>query len=160
MATSSGLTFWRCILPSSSLMIQAVRSFETPVHLEAARHHVPGGLYIQELTIREMLPIEHFRMFCLHACYLRRVWNKIIFSRIVYECKTWSLTLREEHIERRFENRVLENVVVKRLTLLRIRKVPGLNLGQETGYNERFFMGFLSPFLIHNSLITLLFDAT
>jgi hypothetical protein len=38
------------------------------------------------------------------------------------------------------------NVVVEWLTrLLRIREVPGSNLGPDTGYTDRFFVVFVSP---------------
>jgi hypothetical protein len=35
------------------------------------------------------------------------VYKTIIFSVVLYACETWSLTLREEHRLRVFENRVL-----------------------------------------------------
>jgi hypothetical protein len=39
------------------------------------------------------------------------------------------------------------NVMVEWLALLlRIREVPGSNLGPETGYPDRFFVVFLSPY--------------
>jgi hypothetical protein len=34
----------------------------------------------------------------------------IILPVVLYECETWSLTLREEHILRVFENRVLRRI--------------------------------------------------
>jgi hypothetical protein len=36
-----------------------------------------------------------------------RIYKNIIFSVVLYGCETWSLTLREEHRLRLFENRVL-----------------------------------------------------
>jgi hypothetical protein len=36
-----------------------------------------------------------------------RIYKTIILSVVLYGCETWSLTLREEHILRVFENRVL-----------------------------------------------------
>jgi hypothetical protein len=73
------------------------------------------------------------------------------------------------------------HVAVEWLTLLlRIREVPGANLGPRTCYSDRFFVVFPSPsrripgyclkirprplpyksFAAHHSLITLLFDAS
>jgi hypothetical protein len=38
-------------------------------------------------------------------------WNKtIILPVVLYGCETWSLTLREEHRLRVFENRVLRRI--------------------------------------------------
>jgi hypothetical protein len=39
-----------------------------------------------------------------------RIYKTIIFPVILYECQTWSLTLREEHRLRVFENRVLRRI--------------------------------------------------
>jgi hypothetical protein len=39
-----------------------------------------------------------------------RVYSTIILPVILYECATWSLTLREEHRLRMFENRVLRRI--------------------------------------------------
>jgi hypothetical protein len=36
-----------------------------------------------------------------------RIYKSIILPVVLYECETWSLTLREEHRLRVFENRVL-----------------------------------------------------
>jgi hypothetical protein len=36
-----------------------------------------------------------------------RIYKTIILPAVLYGCGTWSLTLREEHILRVFENRVL-----------------------------------------------------
>jgi hypothetical protein len=48
----------------------------------------------------------------LHALYKNvkiRIY-KIIFPVVLYGCETWSLTLREEHRLRVFENRVLRRI--------------------------------------------------
>jgi hypothetical protein len=45
-----------------------------------------------------------------------------ILPVVLYGCKTWSLTLREEHRLRVFENRVL-------------RRIFGSKMGQEVGEN-------------------------
>jgi hypothetical protein len=36
-----------------------------------------------------------------------RIYEFIMFPVVLYGCETWSLTLREEHRLREFENRVL-----------------------------------------------------
>jgi hypothetical protein len=39
-----------------------------------------------------------------------RIYKTIIFPVVLYGCETWSLTLREEHRLRVFENRVLRGI--------------------------------------------------
>jgi hypothetical protein len=39
-----------------------------------------------------------------------RIYKTIILSVVLYECETWSLTLRPEHRLRVFENRVLRRI--------------------------------------------------
>jgi hypothetical protein len=39
-----------------------------------------------------------------------RIYKSIILPVVLYECETWSLTLREEHRLRVFENRVLRRI--------------------------------------------------
>jgi hypothetical protein len=39
-----------------------------------------------------------------------RIYKKIILPVVLYGCETWSLTLREEHRLRVFENRVLRRI--------------------------------------------------
>jgi hypothetical protein len=39
-----------------------------------------------------------------------RIYKTIILSLVLYGCETWSLTLREEHTLRVFENRVLRRI--------------------------------------------------
>jgi hypothetical protein len=41
-----------------------------------------------------------------------RLWKIIILPVVLYRCETWSLTLREEHRLRVFENRVLRRMFV------------------------------------------------
>jgi hypothetical protein len=38
------------------------------------------------------------------------ICKTIIISMVLYMCETWSLTLREEHKLREFENRVLRRI--------------------------------------------------
>jgi hypothetical protein len=49
------------------------------------------------------------------ACLLSRnvkvkIYKTIILPVVLYRCETWSLTLREEHRLRMFENRVLRRI--------------------------------------------------
>jgi hypothetical protein len=39
-----------------------------------------------------------------------KIYNTIILPVVLYECETWSLTLREEHRLRVFENMVLRRI--------------------------------------------------
>jgi hypothetical protein len=39
-----------------------------------------------------------------------RIFKTIIFPVVLYGCKTWSLTLKEQHRLRVFENRVLRRI--------------------------------------------------
>jgi hypothetical protein len=39
-----------------------------------------------------------------------RIYKTIILPLILYGCEAWSLTLREEHRLKAFENRVLRNI--------------------------------------------------
>ena len=41
-----------------------------------------------------------------------KIYRTIILPIVLYECETWSLTLREEHRLRVFENRVLRKIFV------------------------------------------------
>jgi hypothetical protein len=51
------------------------------------------------------------RTFCPLVCYLKNIkiliYKTIILPLLLNGCETWSLTLREEHRLRVFENRVL-----------------------------------------------------
>jgi hypothetical protein len=39
-----------------------------------------------------------------------KIYKTVTLPVVLYRCKTWSLTLREEHILRVFENRVLRTI--------------------------------------------------
>jgi hypothetical protein len=39
-----------------------------------------------------------------------RIYKTVILPVVLYRCETWSLTLREEHRLRVFENRVLRRI--------------------------------------------------
>jgi hypothetical protein len=51
-------------------------------------------------------------MFINENTYLHKgkVYKTIILPFVLYGCETWSLTLREEHRLRMFENRVLRRI--------------------------------------------------
>jgi hypothetical protein len=53
-----------------------------------------------------------FSPFHLLVCGLKkiRIYKNITFPVVLYGCETWSLTLREEHTLRVFENRVLKRI--------------------------------------------------
>jgi hypothetical protein len=60
-----------------------------------------------------MLAIIQSRIFCLPVSYHkteRLKYTKLILIVVLYGCETWSLTLREEHRLRVFENRVLRRI--------------------------------------------------
>jgi hypothetical protein len=60
-----------------------------------------------------MLAIIQSKIFCLPVSYKKikiSIHKIVILPGVLYGCETWSLTLREEHILRVFENRVLRNI--------------------------------------------------
>jgi len=59
------------------------------------------------------------------------IYRTIILPTVLYECETWSLTLREERRLRVFENRVL-------------RRVFGPKRDEVTGNGENYIMKSLS----------------
>jgi hypothetical protein len=66
-----------------------------------------------------------------------KIYKTIILPFVLYGCETWSLTLREEHRLRVFENRVL-------------RRIFGLKRAEVTGewrklYNEELHILYSSP---------------
>jgi hypothetical protein len=61
-----------------------------------------------------MLPIIQSKIFCLSVSYKKKTKSKIhetvILPVVMYGCETWSLTLRDEHRMKVFENRVLRKI--------------------------------------------------
>jgi hypothetical protein len=60
-----------------------------------------------------MLATIRSRTCCLLVCCQNlkiRIYKTIILPVVLYGCETWSLTLREEHTLRAFENRVLRRI--------------------------------------------------
>jgi hypothetical protein len=69
-----------------------------------------------------------------------RIYKTVILPVVLYGCETWSLTLREEHRLRVFENRVL-------------RRIFGSKRGEVTGdwrklHNEELHRLYSSPNII------------
>jgi hypothetical protein len=62
-----------------------------------------------------MLAIIRCRVFCLPVCCPKNtkinIYKIVIFPVVLYGCETWSLTLREEHKLKVFENRVLRRIL-------------------------------------------------
>jgi hypothetical protein len=60
-----------------------------------------------------MLVIIQSKILCLSASYKKlktKTYKAVILPVVLYGCETWSLTLREEHKLRVFENRVLRKI--------------------------------------------------
>jgi hypothetical protein len=60
-----------------------------------------------------MLPIfgaESFSSSVLSKNLMIKIYKTIILHVVLYGCETWSLTLREEHWLRVYENRVLRRI--------------------------------------------------
>jgi hypothetical protein len=60
-----------------------------------------------------MLAVIQSKIFCLPV-YIKnlkiKIYKTVILPVVLYGCKTWSLTLREEYRLRVFENRVLRKI--------------------------------------------------
>ena len=54
--------------------------------------------------------IFYFPLFAINYVISTKIYRTTILSVVLYECETWSLTLREEHRLRVFENSVEENI--------------------------------------------------
>jgi hypothetical protein len=60
-----------------------------------------------------MLPVIRFSLLSSRLLYRNvkvKIYKTIILPVVLYGCETWSLTPREEHIKRMFENRVLRRI--------------------------------------------------
>jgi hypothetical protein len=68
-----------------------------------------------------------------------RIYKTIILPEVLYECETWSLTVREEHKLRVFENKVLRIFVPKR---------DGVTGGWRKLHNEGLHNLYSSPSII------------
>jgi hypothetical protein len=55
--------------------------------------------------------LSEFESYLRHGCLVKvKIYKTIILPVVLYGCETWSLTLREEHKLRVFENRVLRRI--------------------------------------------------
>jgi hypothetical protein len=55
--------------------------------------------------------VQNFPSFRLLSKNIKiRIYRTIILPVVLYECEIWSLTLKEEHTLRAFENRVLRRI--------------------------------------------------
>jgi hypothetical protein len=63
---------------------------------------------------QEQMKLGYFRHFCPLVCCLKtcklKYTKTTILPLVLYGCETWSLTLREEHRLKVFENRVLRRI--------------------------------------------------
>jgi hypothetical protein len=69
-----------------------------------------------------------------------RIYNTIILPVVLYGCEIWSLTVREEHKLRVFENRVLRRIFGS--------KRDGVTGGWRKLYNEELHNLYSSPIII------------
>jgi hypothetical protein len=69
-----------------------------------------------------------------------KIYKTLILPVIVYGCETWSLTVREEHKLRVFENRVLRIIFGP--------KRDGVTVGWRKLYNEELHNLYFSPSII------------
>jgi hypothetical protein len=88
-------------------------------------------------------------------CIRNVVLKNIILPVVLYECEIWSLTLREEHRLRVFENRLLRRIFgLKRVFENRLlRRILGLKRdevarGWRKQHNEELHNLFSSPSII------------
>jgi hypothetical protein len=90
-----------------------------------------------------MIVTIHFRTFLSSRLLSKKVkiiiYKTIILPVVLYRCETWSLTLREEHRLRMFDNRVLRIFGPKR------DEVMG---GWRKLYNEELHNLYSSPSII------------
>jgi hypothetical protein len=90
-----------------------------------------------------MLATIRSRTFCLLVCcqkIKRLEYTRLIFPVVLYGCETWSLTLREEHKQRAFENRVLKRIVGP--------KRDGVTGGWRKLHNDELHNLYSSPSII------------
>jgi hypothetical protein len=61
-----------------------------------------------------MLATLQFRIFCPPISFVRtykiKIYKNVILPFVLYDCESWSVTQKEEHRLRMFENRVLRRV--------------------------------------------------
>jgi hypothetical protein len=69
-----------------------------------------------------------------------RIFKTIILPLVLYGCETWSLTVREEHKLRMFDNRVLRRIFGP--------KRDGVTRGWRKLHNEELLNFYSSPSII------------
>jgi hypothetical protein len=73
-----------------------------------------------------MLAVIQGRTFCFLVCCQTnvkiRIYGTVILHVVLYVCESWSLTIREEHILREFENRVLRRMFEPKRDKVRVKK--------------------------------------
>jgi hypothetical protein len=65
-------------------------------------------------TSEETYPWDYITLFDIFVNVKIRKYRTIILPVVLYGCESWSLTLREEHRLRVFENRVLRRIFVQK----------------------------------------------
>jgi hypothetical protein len=85
--------------------------------------------------------VQNLLSFRLQSKNLKvRIYNTIILPVVLYVCETWSLTVKEEHKLRVFENRVLRRIFGT--------KRDGVTGGWRKLYNEELRNLYYSPSII------------
>ena len=74
---------------------------------------------------------------CTDIVLIIKIYRTIILPVVLYGCETWSLTLREEHKLRVFENRVLRRIFGP--------KRDGVTVGLRGLHNEQLDDLYCSP---------------
>jgi hypothetical protein len=95
----------------------ANRSFENLSQFKYLETTVTNQNPIQEETKRRLSgnawynSVQNLPSFCLLLKNVKiKIYKTIILPVVLHGCETWSLTLREEHRLRVFENRVLRRI--------------------------------------------------
>jgi hypothetical protein len=89
-----------------------------------------------------MLAIIQSKIFCLPISYQKpkdKIYRIVILPAVLYGCETWSLTLKDEHRLRVFENRLL-------------RRIFGPNRGKTVGGEKCIMMNFTAC-ILHRILL-------
>jgi hypothetical protein len=94
------------------------RSFENVSHFKYLVTTVTNQILVQEefkSVLNSSNACYHSVQNLLSSCLLLknlkiRIYKTITFPVVLYGCETWSLTLRDEHRLRVFENRVLRRI--------------------------------------------------